>query len=108
MFIERRQDGFGKGVSDDGDDIDAFAVDGVEQLPRIEPSIRQGDDGASDVQATNGGERSGAMHQRAGGHDPGTGTDDCLGDTFKAALLGYTEQDSSVDACEEVVLTPPD
>ncbi len=47
VLFEGAQDGLGEGVAHDGDGVDVVAVDGVEELGRVEVAIGEGDDASA-------------------------------------------------------------
>ena len=48
--VERAQHRLGEGVADDGDAVDALALDGVEQLVDVEATVGERDDRAAEAQ----------------------------------------------------------
>ena len=66
MGVEGGQDRFGEDVPDDDQAVDLLALDGVEELDRVELAGGQGDHPSPLAEALERGEAPGAVHQRAG------------------------------------------
>ena len=110
MGVEGGQDGLGEGVAHDDQPVDLLGFDRVEELDRVEWREGRVTTRPPSLEALDGGERTGAVHERARrqqGH-PRSAAVELGPDVVDAAVVGIAAEAAAVEPGEQIVLSPHD